>query len=365
MLWKGKNVENETESVVQVEDVEAADVVTDTVAAFLRAFGQYAFDLDEVDASTTRERCEQWARHVLVGTRRPGEEGDAVSVAAKQRDWVGARQFVAHHRRQENAYVTHTLKAMRKIVWSFVHNLGHALMEERASDRGVMEQLNRLKVAIESPSVERLKREAMAAVNLIEQSIEVRKQRQRAQMEELGARLKAMRQELEEARREMALDALTRLYNRSAFDEQLARTVDLNLFSGQAACLLMIDIDHFKNINDTFGHPAGDDVLRRVADCCTRVFPRKTDFVARYGGEEFAAIIQDAPLDVGCILGHRLLEAVRALQLKEQEDLRVTVSIGIAELNPDSASASWLERADRALYQAKQTGRDRMVAAAS
>jgi diguanylate cyclase (GGDEF)-like protein len=183
-------------------------------------------------------------------------------------------------------------------------------------------------------------------------------------LEELGNRLRSLRQELEEARREMSLDPLTQLYNRKAFDQQVARTIDLGLLSGEPACLFMVDIDHFKSINDTFGHPAGDAVIKEIADCCTRTFPRKMDFVARYGGEEFAIIVQDTAAGTARLLGQRLLDAISALAISHNgREIRVTASIGISESNAVDSVATLLKRADDALYQAKQTGRNRVIVA--
>ncbi|MEC4672099.1 MAG: GGDEF domain-containing protein, partial [Nitrospirota bacterium] len=127
---------------------------------------------------------------------------------------------------------------------------------------------------------------------------------------------------------------------------------------------LMIDIDHFKQVNDTYGHRAGDAVIRQLADRTVLTFPRKTDFVARYGGEEFVVLLQDSSLEVGRGLGERLLEAVRqSLFQHEDQELEVTVSVGLAELISGESSGSWVERADRALYEAKQNGRNQLRAA--
>ncbi|MDW8366274.1 MAG: GGDEF domain-containing protein [Abditibacteriales bacterium] len=355
------------EEMSQVDDDPQANMAeleraVDTVAALLRAVGKYAFDLEKIDAKTVNEMCEKWARHILVGTPRPGDEER--SVAQGGRDWAGVRLFMAQHRRSESKYVTKTLHDLREVIWSFVHHLSRAFIEDQAVDDQVTRQLDQLRAAIVSNSTEHLKRAAIAAIAVIERSVTERKQRQQTQLEELGNRLRRLRQELEEARREMALDPLTELYNRKALDEQLTRTVDISLLSGQTACLLMIDVDHFKSINDTFGHAAGDAVLKQIANCCARTFPRKTDFVARYGGEEFVVIVPDTATDAGRMLGERLLEAVRSLTvIHNGQEIRVTVSIGVSGFIRGDSAATWLNRADHALYQAKQAGRNRLVVA--
>ena len=171
-----------------------------------------------------------------------------------------------------------------------------------------------------------------------------------------------MRAELSAARREMELDPLTRLYNRKAFDQQLLRIFEFNKLSSQPACLLMADLDHFKQINDSFGHLVGDLVLKKFANCCAQCFPRRSDFVARFGGEEFAIILQETSAEVATMLGERLLQAVREIRIPhEGQEIHITVSIGIAELDTHDDLTGWLRQADSALYRAKLGGRNRLA----
>ncbi len=95
-------------------------------------------------------------------------------------------------------------------------------------------------------------------------------------------------------RTQATLDSLTNLYNRAAFDQEVEKVGALGLLLGSMPCLLLVDVDHFKAINDQYGHPAGDQVLKAVAENLVRHFLRKEDFVARYGGEEFAIVVRDS-----------------------------------------------------------------------
>jgi diguanylate cyclase (GGDEF)-like protein len=183
-------------------------------------------------------------------------------------------------------------------------------------------------------------------------------------VESLGAQVRILGNELETARKESEVDPLTRLFNRKAFDDYLARSVELARAFGQDACLLLIDIDKFKTINDTFGHPEGDAVLRRVSDTMTRIFLRKSDFVARCGGDELAVVLRETSLKESLALGERLLRAIRALPMdREGVRFQLTLSIGAAALKPGEEPQSWIERTDRALYRSKRDGRDRITAA--
>jgi diguanylate cyclase (GGDEF)-like protein len=124
--------------------------------------------------------------------------------------------------------------------------------------------------------------------------------------------------------------------------------------------LILADLDHFKSINDNYGHPAGDEVLRQVSHCLSRTFLRKHDFVSRYGGEEFAAVLIDTTLAQGEMLSRRLVDNVRALTIRVgSHEIPTTISVGLAALTPGEGSANWLARADSALYRAKRAGRNR------
>ena len=201
----------------------------------------------------------------------------------------------------------------------------------------------------------------MRAVDQISRIAEERNQRHQQAFQEMTNRLQTLRGELDAARHEMELDPLTRLYNRKAFDEQLARVCELHRLSGQPACLLMLDVDHFKTVNDSFGHPVGDLVLKQLAACCLYTFPRKSDFVARYGGEEFAIILQETSLKTAISLSERLLKGIRSLGVAhDQNILNITASIGLAAFDPHASASQWLRAADDALYRAKRSGRDRL-----
>ncbi|ROR32266.1 GGDEF domain-containing protein [Inmirania thermothiophila] len=156
------------------------------------------------------------------------------------------------------------------------------------------------------------------------------------------------------------LDALTGAGNRAALDEELRRQMDLARRGGHSLGLLMLDLDHFKEINDRLGHAAGDEVLR---ECAARIrgAMRRSDLLFRYGGEEFVILLPDAGCEAAVALAERIRRAVSARPFRlREETVRVTVSVGIACHRPGEPQAALLERADRALYAAKRAGRNRV-----
>ncbi|OYU26402.1 GGDEF domain-containing protein [Paucibacter aquatile] len=157
-------------------------------------------------------------------------------------------------------------------------------------------------------------------------------------------------------------DALTGLVNRRSFEMALAREVDRVARSGEPALLLVLDIDHFKAVNDTYGHAAGDLVIQAVAGALNQVV-RPMDTVARVGGEEFAIVLPKCAAGFGATVAERLRERVAELRIEiaSGQTLAVTVSLGgaFAPQWVRSSSLLWMERADRQLYRAKAEGRNR------
>ena len=156
-------------------------------------------------------------------------------------------------------------------------------------------------------------------------------------------------------------DPLTGLANRRHFRNVLAREIDAVARSGESALLLMMDIDHFKKVNDAYGHLAGDRVLQAVAKALASCV-RPMDTVARYGGEEFAAILPNCPPSFGKIVAERIRATVGALNVLVAPllSLQVTISIGGAYA-PEwvrSTTTLWIDRADVQLYRAKSEGRN-------
>ena len=156
-------------------------------------------------------------------------------------------------------------------------------------------------------------------------------------------------------------DGLSTLLNRTAWEEVAATEFRRHRRSGSPVSLLMLDIDHFKRINDSFGHPAGDEVIRGIG-ALLRLSMREFDVAGRYGGEEFGIILPETGFAGAKVIAERIRKAIEAAVMVESEDIRCTVSIGAATADQGTADhGEWIARADRALYRAKQLGRDRTV----
>jgi diguanylate cyclase len=256
------------------------------------------------------------------------------------------------------------LKNLRETVHAFARCLTRTVGEDRSADARVGAQLGNLVAAFSVNDADVIRKEAEAVVQVVSDVMDQRKRLQQEQLQTLSEKIQHLKAELHEARESAAMDALTQLHNRASLDAQLERVADLSFLMNATPCLLMIDVDHFKSVNDRFGHPIGDEVLRRVADTLVRNFLRREDFVARYGGEEFVVVVPDSSASAVQQRAERVRQAIAEIGFsKGKEHFSVTASVGLAVLGAGDTGKSWLARADAALYEAKSSGRNRVVLA--
>jgi diguanylate cyclase len=333
----------------------------DTLASVIRTLGEFALPREDGDLDAFRKDAESWASHVAIASAAPGTP--AIQPAKRpdgRRDWEGLRRFVRGYCQASSQHAQTVVSDLRETLWVFIRNINQAFGEDNETDESIRSRLQRLEALAQAAAPSELKREVLEAATNLGQLLESRHHRHRAQMALLGDRVRLLGSELESARRAGETDAVTAILNRKAFDEYLSRTVEMCGAFGQQASLLLIDLDHFKSINDKHGHTMGDDTLRQVSNAVVRVFLRKSDFCARYGGDELAVILRETPAREAEALAERVLRGVRAINLNGPAGIITpTVSIGLGGYAPGDTAKSWIDRADRGLYAAKQAGRDR------
>ena len=229
------------------------------------------------------------------------------------------------------------------------------------------------KILAESEKIERItylddiKKIKQALIQEIEQiraTVKEKQSRDNIKLEILSKQVKTLNVQLEKARTESLTDGLTGIYNRKAFDHKIGELVQKNTVSHLPFSLLMLDIDDFKMINDTYGHQIGDRVILAIVNKCRHSI-RGEDFLARYGGEEFVIILPGASLKNAVKKANQICKSIAATRYSLDEihgspTLSITVSIGVSSHQNADTTATVTQRADQALYAAKRAGKNRV-----
>jgi diguanylate cyclase (GGDEF)-like protein len=161
-----------------------------------------------------------------------------------------------------------------------------------------------------------------------------------------------------ELRRIAQTDHLTGAATRRGFTLELDKEIARTRRSGRTSSLVLLDVDHFKMVNDTYGHPVGDEVLRKLTECILMIL-RKGDVLGRLGGEEFGILLPGTDIEAAFECAERIRQAVAEKPLVQEPALHVTISLGVSAQSLMTTSADWMLAADGALYEAKRSGRNR------
>jgi diguanylate cyclase len=255
-----------------------------------------------------------------------------------------------------------------------------ASQQTRRHSDDIREQMEGLANDVRSSKdLEGLKQSVQGRMEVIRQRVEAvdRNEAQREQdleqqvttltsrLEELETESQQLRDQLREKWRQAHTDALTGLPNRLGYEERGAQAVAHWRRHGQALALVVVDVDHFKQINDSFGHQAGDKALQVIAELLQRQLKRETDFLARYGGEEFVALLPETGAEEAMQVAERMRRAVASARFTFRgQRAEISLSAGVADFGPDDTLESVFHRADQTVLLAKQEGRDRVRHAA-
>jgi len=197
-------------------------------------------------------------------------------------------------------------------------------------------------------------------VKNVEKSSEVLEKR----LKHANEQVEMLQEKLKEVEQHATIDPLTNLFNRRSFEQRLIQQMETSTFSGGDLSLVIIDIDHFKRINDTYGHLTGDDLLRIIAKTL-KDFVKGKDIVCRYGGEEFIILLPDTPLAGALTVAEKIRNHFSQMAWKQKSTGvsmgKVTLSAGVAHFRPKESMESFVQRADVALYHSKKAGRNRVT----
>ncbi|MCA0377153.1 MAG: GGDEF domain-containing protein [Gemmatimonadetes bacterium] len=342
---------------------QSLGLVLDAIGGVLTALSRYPLDLPDRPAADTAREFSRWQRHATLGY--PLEEtGDQSSAPIPERDWDGVVRAVTEQRRTEHKYVDASITELRDALWACVETVHNAVKVDHTADSTADVQMERAKTALKRMQTGSIKQEVLGAVLSIESALQSRREQQQEQYVTLASKLDRLGRQLEEARRESTTDALTGLGNRKLFDMTAPRAIQMFSLSRQPVVLLMIDLDKLKLVNDMYGHQSGDQAIVNLSRALSKVFLRQSDVLCRLGGDEFAVILYNTDWKMAQTLGRRLQEQLAALPAPHPAmEFSVGASVGVAQLEFHEELEEWVARADKALYKAKQNGRERVCVA--
>jgi diguanylate cyclase len=278
-----------------------------------------------------------------------------------------SKQTISRFINEQMGYIKDRDRELREII----DIMSKALAAQNDENRQFNQSINRHSEKIERIThLDDLRKIRSALEQQIEQlrrDVINKQAMEEARMKAMGQEINLLSRELKMAKQEALTDSLTGLSNRKAFDQYITDLSARCAMGNGSFALLLLDIDDFKNINDTYGHQTGDTILVKIAGKC-RETTRSKDFIGRYGGEEFAVILPSSSLRNGVKRGRQIKKSIAATHYKHKYEntdtgitLRITVSIGVSVFRKGDTSAMVIERADKALYAAKETGKNRVV----
>lgn len=330
--------------------------ISDERATLLFLIDTYNKHLLEIEGHPVRK-----VREVLDGFAKELLASDKESM---ERVLFRFRQFFSSYRIDEFTYIQRTFEDFRAIVWDFVDQLSEDLDFEKSGDQEVRENLEELKEAVEANSINSLKTKSREFIDFYTE-YQTRKDAHRdKRLNSIKKNLTSVQKKLVEANNSMRLDHLTGAHNRKSFDESIQQLWNMAKISKSPCSLIVLDIDHFKKINDTYGHDVGDFIIQQCVRLLQQNFNRGNDLVARVGGEEFAVILPDDGTEQAVQKAEEAMKKIRnEVFIQGGAQIKFTVSMGIAQMHPEETVEEWVKRADSALYTSKNSGRNRYTVA--
>lgn len=324
-----------------------------TLLFMIDAINKHLLEIEGHPVRKVRETLDEFAKEMLKGDE-----------ANDERILFRFRQFFSTYRIDETAYIQKTFEEFRTIIWDFIDQLAEDVSDEQKDDSEVKQSLDALKEAVESNSIEVLKNQSRKFIDSYMEKQFKKEKRTAKKMKSIRKNLSTVKKQLNSAQDAIRIDHLTQAFNRRSFDEYCDQHVKLNQLDQSPVSMILLDVDHFKRVNDVYGHDVGDFILKEVVATLKALFNGDNDFIARIGGEEFAIVLPSFTVDHAVKMAEAVLAKFRAeTYIFQDHQIRITVSMGIAQLSSGEHKEGWLKRADQALYYSKNNGRNRATIA--
>jgi diguanylate cyclase len=326
------------------------------LATLLHVIDSYSKHLLEVDGHPPKQVRQEFAEIAVAMT--------STDPITAEKGLFRLRQYFTSYRIAEANYLQKTFDDFKNVIWDFADQLAEALADERSQDREMQNSLGLLRDAVEANSIEELRRRSREFIDFYVSFQAQKDSRRTRRLENIQKNLETVKQKLNDANHSAMTDHLTGAANRRAFEETARTMISSCEEKSTVATLLTLDIDHFKKINDTYGHDIGDFVLKEFVRVTRDVFNRDKDIVARIGGEEFCVLLPNLRVADAIKKTEGLLERYRKEAIVTNgHTVRFTASVGIAQWTDGETVEQWLKRADDALYSSKHNGRNQFTVA--
>jgi diguanylate cyclase len=347
------NVDNLVEKSLLFK--EKADVFLRSIGVLLHFLKSFAIDDKEIDTDRFKSAIDD-----LNAQFNADERPKRIELKLEQQK-SGILSFIEH----QHTYIADRENELRDIIDLLTKAMASLDVENREFYNRVHHQSERMEKITRLDDIKKMKSALAHEIDQMREIVDIKKDQDRRKVQLLAGQVDSLRQELEKTRTKSMTDGLTGIYNREAFDEALKGLIERCQVMNTSFSLLMLDLDDFKQINDTHGHLIGDRVLMAFCQKCRNVI-RGDDVLARYGGEEFAILLPGANLSNALKKGRQICDAVASARYAtgtehKDDHLSITVSIGVTVFHKKDTPEGIIERADKALYKAKRGGKNRVV----
>lgn len=344
---------NKTESE-QTGELPIVNEEKATLLYIIDTYNKHLFEIDKHSIRKVREKLDNMSKS-LVDSNDPKQ---------LEKTLFEIRQFFSSYRIDEYSYIQNTFDDFKRIVWDFADQLSEDLQFESNKEKEMGTQLKDLKEAVEANSIEQLRLKSREFINSYvvyqNQKNDIRDKR----VMSAKKNLETIKKQLLVATDNLNKDHLTGSSNRKAFEDYVSKLMQMNSIHKAPLSVIALDIDHFKKINDNYGHDVGDFVLKECVRILKSVFFKEEEMVARVGGEEFIVVLPHHGVEQAVSRAEALQAIVRneAFVIGDHA-VKFTISMGIAQKFEGEALTDWLKRADTALYNSKNTGRNKYTLA--
>lgn len=265
----------------------------------------------------------------------------------------------------QHVYVQDREKELRDIIDLLTKAMANLNIENREFYQRIYDQSEKIIEISLLDDIKKIKNALKQEVDQMRETVDLKQDQEKRQIQQLAGQVTTLQKELEKAKAKSLTDGLTGVYNRQAFDEFIKDKIERSNVMNEDFCLLLLDLDDFKLINDKHGHLIGDRVLMACAQKCRGTI-RGDDFMARYGGEEFAIFLVGANLRNALNKASQICKTIASAryatsQSQTEDYLSITVSIGVTPFKKGDSVESLIARADKALYDAKRKGKNMAI----